>query len=237
MKVDKARFVELTLLMAAGCGASQSAPNGQYVSLVPPPNAAAPGPSPYGPIYTAPAPIYGPSSPPRSSGTPAPVPVPVPVPVPSPAACADGPVDMVTACAGVSPTCEGLANECRSLTDDLRPKVAAAFAACFAKVKACRSPALGACMRSAILSSCADEGAVAECRDIMDKCKASGKPAKYTLDQCAKILSATTPPVPGDRRKGSFHDVDRERLGPGPSAESCSLTYVLPYQPWGSSWR
>lgn len=235
MKVDKVRFLELTLLMAAGCGAPSSTPNGQYVSLVPPPNAAQ-APSPYGPIYTAPAPVYGPSSPPRSSG-PAPVPVPVPVPVPAPAACADGPVDMVTACAGVSPTCEGLANECRSLTDDLRPKVAEAFAACFVKVKPCRSRALGACMRNAIMTSCADESAVAECRDLMDKCKASGKPAKYTLDQCAKILSATTPPVPGDRRKGSFHDVDRERLGPGPSAESCSLTYVLPYQPWGSSWR
>lgn len=236
MKVDKVRFVELTLLMAAGCGAPPSSPNGQYVSLVPPPNAAQ-APSPYGPIYTAPKPVYGPASPPRSSGGPVPVPVPVPVPAPTPAACADGPVDMVTACAGVSPTCEGLAQECRTLTDDLRPKVAAAFAACFAKVKPCRSRALGACMRDAIMTSCADEGAVAECRDLMDKCKASGKPAKYTLDQCAKILSATTPPVPGNPQKGSFHDVDRERLGPGPSAESCSLTYVLPYQPWGSSWR
>ena len=140
----------------------------------------------------------------------------------------------IAACKQVSPACEGLREECMGLTSQLRPRVAQAFAECMAKArgKSCRSRSLGACMRAAIEGSCADPDATKTCEELMAGCRAKGRSPKYTLDQCAKILSATAPGAEGDWR-----EVDEERMGVGPSAESCSLEYVLPYQPWGFSWR
>jgi hypothetical protein len=140
----------------------------------------------------------------------------------------------VAECKRVSPVCEGLREECMGLTVQLRPRVAQAFAECMAKShgKSCRSRALGACMRAAVEGSCADPEATKTCEGLMAGCRAKGREPKYTLDQCAKILSATAPDAEGDWRT-----VDEERMGVGPSAESCSLEYVLPYQPWGFSWR
>lgn len=222
MRLDRSRFLELTFLLATGCGASRMAPD-----AVP---------------DLRPAPLDAPSASPTDAGSDA----------PSTDASLDASLgtnananaaatiscndvgNPIAACKRVSPACEGLREECMGLTIQLRPRVAEAFAECMAKARAktCRSRSLGACMRAAIEGSCADPDATKTCEGLMADCRAKGRAPKYTLDQCAKILSATAPGAEGDWR-----EVDEERMGFGPSAESCSLEYVLPYQPWGFSWR
>lgn len=66
----------------------------------------------------------------------------------------------------------------------------------------------------------------------MSACRAAGRPPSYTLEQCAKVLSAVLPSAEPD----AWERVDRERLGPSDVDDGCSLRDVLPYQPWGISW-
>lgn len=219
MRVDRSRFLELTVLLTAGCGAAQSDPRASpatTVQLAPPLGAGADASPPPMVVVEAPDAAPAPASPPAK-----------------PALCNDS-GDVHNACGRVSPTCEGLRDECESLTEDLRPKMAEAFAECMAKTKGrtCRSRDLGACFRAAIEAGCIDDEARTRCESLMADCKTHGKKPRYTLDQCAKVLSASTPDRPGEWRK-----VNEERLGYGPTSEACSLTYVLPYQPWGPSWR
>lgn len=214
MRVDKSRFLELTVLLAAGCGAPKASTPETQVQLAAPASASPPV------LVEAKIDASAPEPPP---------------PVHKESASCNDQGSVTAACAKIGPACEGLRQECESLADGLRPKVAESFAECMAKARggpACRSRGLGACFRSAIEGGCADDEAVTACRTLMDGCTAHGKKPRYTLDQCAKILSATPPGGEGDWRT-----VDEERLGYGPTAEACSLTYVLPYQPWGPSWR
>ena len=87
-------------------------------------------------------------------------------------------------------------------------------------------------MRAAIEASCADPEATTTCEGIMAECRAKGRSPKYTLEQCAKVLSATAPGA-----EGEWRETDEERMGFGPTAEACSLEFVLPYQPFGFMWR
>lgn len=141
----------------------------------------------------------------------------------------------LAACARIGPSCEGLAQECRGIGRDLRPRVAARFAECFAKAKGpkCRDKSLGACMRAAVESACIEPGATARCQELAQACRDAGKPPKYTVEQCAKVLSAARP----SSKASSWDQTDVTMLGPSSEAGSCSLTYVLPYQPWGISWK
>jgi hypothetical protein len=143
-------------------------------------------------------------------------------------------VGTLAACSRIGPSCEGIKDECRSIRSDLRPRVTAAFAECFAKVKRpkCRDKALGACMRAAVESTCIEQSAVNRCRDIMRACRDAKKEPKYTLAQCAKVIAA----VPAGGGPGDWDKVDVERLGPSSEGGACSLRWVLPYQPWGPSW-
>lgn len=135
-------------------------------------------------------------------------------------------------CSRIGPACEGLVDECRGLTD-LRPRVAQAFGECFAKAHrpGCRDKTMGACMRAAVLSACIEPGSVRECRRIMTSCRAAGKAPTYSLEECAKVVSAAMP----SRDPLGWPRVDAERLGPTVEG-GCSLRQVLPYQPWGPSW-
>lgn len=222
MRLDRSRFLELTFLLATGCGASRLAPDAV-------------------PDLRTPTPLDRPSNASadagqdeakKDAGLDADAAKPV-APVTAVASCNDV-GNPLAACKQVSPACEGLREECMSLSVQLRPRVAQAFAECMAKSrgKTCKPRSLGACMRAAIEGSCADPDATKTCEGLMAECHAKGRTPKYTLEQCAKILSATAPGAEGDWR-----EVDEERMGFGPSAESCSLEYVLPYQPWGFSWR
>lgn len=152
-------------------------------------------------------------------------------PAPAEPACSNA-TGSIQACERVGPGCEGLADECKDIGDDFRPRVAERFAECFANTRrpTCRGRALGACMRAAVESACVEPGTEDECRDLMKRCHDAGTPPKYTLETCAKILSAVRP-------DGDWADVDRERLGPSAESGACTLLYVLPYQPWGHSWR
>ena len=57
-------------------------------------------------------------------------------------------------------------------------------------------------------------------------------PPKYTLAQCAHVLSAVRPDSPG-----GWAMRDEELLGPADEIGSCSLIFVLPYQPYNSYWN
>lgn len=220
MRVDRSRFLELTFLLATGCGASRMAPDA-VPDLRPAPNDAPASPIDAGIDARSVDASLDASLSNDANAT------------ASHVSCNDV-GDPTSACKRVSPACEGLREECMGLANELRPGVAQAFAECMAKArgKTCRSRSLGACMRAAIEGSCADADATKTCEGLMADCRAKGRSPRYTLDQCAKILSATAPGAEGDWRA-----VDEERMGFGPSAESCSLEYVLPYQPWGFSWR
>jgi hypothetical protein len=138
------------------------------------------------------------------------------------------------ACARVGPTCEGRREECKRLDEDLVPRVAEKWAECFANAKrgGCASKPLGTCMQAAVDHACIEPGAVATCKALMKACEDAKTPPRYTLEQCAKIVSAVKPDGPG-----KWKEVDEERMGPGPTQEACSLEYVLPYQPYGWMWR
>ncbi|MBS2011712.1 MAG: hypothetical protein JST00_02265 [Deltaproteobacteria bacterium] len=135
-------------------------------------------------------------------------------------------------CSAIGPACEGLSDECMGL-GDLRPRVAQKFGECFAKARrpSCRDKAMGACMRAAVMATCIEPGSAAECRRIMRSCRAAGKTPTYTLEECAKVVSA---PMPSQDPSG-WPKVDAERLGPT-GEDGCTLRQVLPYQPWGPSW-
>lgn len=139
-------------------------------------------------------------------------------------------------CLKVSPVCEGMREECKSLADDFRPRVAEKWATCFANAgKTCRDdmPKLGTCMREATLATCIEPGTIKKCRELKKACRDAGKAVEYTLDQCVRVLSAVKP----SKRESDWELVDIERLGPSEEAGSCSLDYVLPYQPFGDSWN
>jgi hypothetical protein len=132
----------------------------------------------------------------------------------------------------LSPMAEGGRDACLSLGLQLRPHVAEAWSQCMAKERPGPNAykTTKACFRAAIESSCIDEEARVVCKSMMAQCTAKKRKINYTLDQCAKVLSATAAGAEGDWRK-----TDEERLGYGPTAESCSISYVLPYQPF-SNW-
>lgn len=209
MRIDRSRFLELAVLLAAG-GCERS---NQPTTVVPVvlPSASAPTPPPSASAAT--------------SAT--------PTPPAADARCSNENGDPAPICRRIGPACEGMRDECDSIHEDLKPRVAEAFARCFAEVRRprCRDKALGACMRRAIEDTCPEPAAIQRCRAIMTKCTAAGKRPKYDEETCAKVLSAVVPGGPG-----KWDEVDEERLGPS-TAEGCSLTYVLPYQPWGPSWR
>lgn len=223
MVVERSRFLELTVLLATGCGAARSGE--QTVPDLVRENASANA------AVAALARDHeaGAKAPTEAASSKAP-----PVAPPNAQSSCNDHGDPRPACLRVSSACEGLREECMDLGAELRPNIAEAWAECMAKARprTCRSHALGACMRAAIEASCIDAEAEKTCEALMAECRTNGRNPKYTLEQCAKVLSATAPGAEGDWRK-----VDEERLGHGPSAESCSLTFVLPYQPWGSSWR
>ena len=216
MQVDRGVFLELTALLAA---AATSA-----ACTRPPPDAGIPGNavsagSAAGVSPAAPSALTIPAAAPPSFDS-------------GDGACSND-VGSLAACARIGPSCEGLAEECRSIGGSLRPRVAAAFADCFARARPpkCRDAKLGACMRAAVESACIEPDALVRCTRIMAACASAGRTPKYTLDRCARVLSATPPDADGD-----WSAVDEERLGPS-TAEGCSLEAVLPYQPYGFSWR
>lgn len=159
---------------------------------------------------------------------------PAPPPTESVQPPCDNAVGTLAACANVTPACEGLHEECGDLLSDFRPRVAAAFATCFARAnpKSCRGKALGACMRTAVESACVEPETVPVCESIMAACNAAGKHPKYSLSSCTKVLSA----VPTSDDPSSWRRVNEERLGPSAKG-GCSLEHVLAYQPYGPSWR
>jgi hypothetical protein len=221
MQVDRAEFLRLATLLfgIAGCGDRTPAPAG--------PPAPTPAPSEQqSPVkaQSGGAPLANRVEPPTSARPPA-----DPAADPS---CSNQ-RGTLRACARVSPTCEGLRGECKTLDEDLVPRVAEKWAECFANAKtACRPKSLGACMQAAVEHACVEPGAVATCRSLMKACDDAGSAPSYTLEQCAKVVSAVKPDGPG-----RWHEVDLERMGPGSTQEACSLEYVLPYQPYGWMWR
>lgn len=207
MQVERAEFLRLATLLfgIAGCGERAPAP-------------AAPGAAAAG--AGAGAPLENRTEPASSSE-------------PSAEAGCDNGRGTLRACARVSPTCEGLREECTRLTEDLVPRVAEKWAECFATAKqACRPKSLGACMQAAVERACVEPGAADTCKALMTACAAAGTPPRYTLEQCVKVVSAVKPDGPGQ-----WNQVDEERMGPGAAKDACSLEYVLPYQPYGWMWR
>ena len=148
-------------------------------------------------------------------------------------ACSNA-IGSAAACAKVSPACEGLQEECTDIAQDLRPRVAEAFTKCFAESKPpkCKDKAFGACMRAAIETTCIEPGSVAVCEALMRACANAKRPATYSLELCARVVSA----VPDSKDPLGWRVVDEERMGPS-GAKGCSLDGVLPYQPFGPNWR
>jgi hypothetical protein len=211
MQVDRSEFLRLATLLfgITSCGERAPAPAG--------PGSPGPGPGP----RAGEAPLENRAEPPPRGPEPR-----------SDPSCSNS-RGTLQACARVSPTCESLRGECTSLTEDLVPRVAEKWAACFANAKqACRPKSLGACMQAAVEHACIEPGAADTCRALMKACADAKTPPRYTLEQCAKIVSAVKPDGPG-----KWKEVDEERMGPGPTQEACSLEYVLPYQPYGWMWR
>ena len=229
MRIDRNIFLHLTAALATACHEEPTAP--PAVAMVPTVSSSTPASPPESAQVSAPVTPgdAAATSPSALASTSAPVSAPAPSSDPT---CSND-IGTLDACAGVGPACEGLAAECRRLGEDLRPRIAQRFAECFAQARepACRDKKLGGCMRSAVESACVEPSAASRCQSIMASCRAAGRAPRYTLDQCAKILSATLA-----RGPGKWTQVDAERMGSS-FAEGCSLDYVLPYQPYGFMWR
>lgn len=199
MSIDRKRFLELTLLLGASC---------------------TPRPAPQEPaearlVESAPATYASSSTPVVATGP------------ETGASCNDrGTLD---ACLRIGPTCEGLASACRNLGQSLRPKVAEAWSLCFAAQKGnCHGPELHACMRKAIDEGCADPRAEAYCEKQMKSCTSAGRTPRYTLETCARVVSA----VRGEEGSPEWEEASFDMLGPSAESGSCALDYTLPFQPY-----
>jgi len=213
MNIDFARFAQLTCaLAAASCDRPPPAV---------PPHVATPPEEP--------VPAAAPSEPGRPSE---------PTPTTPPEA-SETPADL-SRCAVLSASCEGLREECQTLAGQgdpssegfypgFRPRVAEEIATCWAanlSPPKCRPPAMGKCIRDAVMRSTVDPATVAQCDELMASCASSSTRARYTREQCQRALSS----VSGRTRE------DAARVM-GPSGEGgCSLEYALPYYPFGQSW-
>jgi hypothetical protein len=227
MRVDRARFLELTLLLSAvACddrtraAASPSVPAASGpVALVIPPMADTAALAPPGGAN---------AQPPAPSGA----------SMAKASTCNSAPADLA-ACRRVSPTCEGLAEECEGLAESFQPRVAEAIALCMTKSRApsCRPKSLGACMRKAIEAACVEPDAVQACAEVMQACRAAGKTPKYTAEQCAAIVSSAPHTLGTRMGSDAWSEAMLETLGPTSEDKSCALDYVLAYQPWGISWK
>lgn len=220
MRVDRARFLELTFLLSATVVGCEDRARGPAVVPV------APGPAPL---------VIPPLAETAASASPPPE---VEPPRPPERACPETPADL-SVCHKISPTCEGMIEECTTLDQSFHPRVAEAIAQCMTKARApqCRPKSLGVCMRKAIESACVEPDAVLACKEVMQACRDAGKPPKYTAEQCAAIVSAA-PRVFGARMGSeAWSNEMLETLGPTNERGSCALDWVLAYQPWGASWK
>jgi hypothetical protein len=224
MRVERARFLELTLLLSAvACDDRSRAAASPTV------------PAAAGPVALVIPPMADTASPVSSGGANARPPGASTAKGPT---CNTAPADLA-ACRRVSPTCEGLSEECEGLAESFQPRVAEAIALCMAKSRAasCRPKSLGACMRKAIEAACIEPDAVEACAEVMRACRAAGKTPRYTAEQCAAIVSSA-PNAAGERMgSDAWSEAMLETLGPTSEDKSCALDYVLAYQPWGISWK
>jgi hypothetical protein len=231
MKLERQKFLELTAGIAAACAAACGG-GASEVSRVGPGNPNLYGPPPT--VQTAqPMGATPTAEGMRATGTQASLPLPAAEGASGlrTASCNDV-GDPRAACLRLPPQSEGGREECLSLGLQLRPHVAEAWSQCLAKERPGPNAykTRKACFRAAIESSCMDEEARVLCKTMIAQCAAGKRKVNYTVDQCAKVLSATAAGAEGDWRK-----TDEERLGYGPTAESCSIEYALPYQPF-SPW-
>jgi len=151
---------------------------------------------------------------------------------------ADGPADL-SKCELLSPSCEGMIGECRSLagTGDpgaegyypgFRPRVAEEIALCWTQNISppnCRPPAMAKCIRDAVMRTSIDPSTLATCEGLLETCKGAGTPARYTLEVCKSALSS----VSGVTRDDAVRAM-------GPMGEGCGLEHALPYYPFGPNW-
>ncbi|MBE7482620.1 MAG: hypothetical protein HS104_21895 [Polyangiaceae bacterium] len=142
-------------------------------------------------------------------------------------------------CASLSPSCEGLIQECQTLAGQgdpgsegyyggYRPRIAEEIATCWAANLApprCRAPAMGKCIREAVLRGPVDAATVPLCDEVIADCAQAGIKARYSREDCQKVLSS----VSGQARADAARII-------GPSGEGCSLEYALPYYPFGTTW-
>ena len=214
MALDTRRFLELTLLLSASACAKQPPPPES------PPLALAPSPQ----AYATPAPSAAADAaeePPMRVGI-----------TEVASSCNDG--GDVAACDLLNPACEsGSASFCRDPETPLRSKIREAFAACVKKAEKggrCEPRTTPrSCLRQAVSRGCIDPAAEESCKALMSQCKAAGKPIRYDLATCAKILSAVNvrPGTP------EWQNANLELLGPTAEGRSCALDYVLPFYPFG----
>lgn len=212
MKIDFARFAQLTFALATlSCDKPPPAV---------PPHVAEPPPEP----EAAPAPESGAS--------------PSAVASPEPREASEPPADL-SKCASLSPSCEGLREECQSLAGSgdpgseghypgYRPRLAEEIATCWAANLAppkCRAPAMGKCIRDAVMRGPVDPAVTPTCDQILSSCTQVGLRPSYSRADCQKALSA----VSGRARDDAVRAM-------GPSGEGCSLEYALPYYPFGQTW-
>ncbi|MBK7585230.1 MAG: hypothetical protein IPI67_34210 [Myxococcales bacterium] len=214
MKIDFAVFAQLTLTLAAAACDRPPASSPIYTAE-PPPEPSVQPPA------TLVAVGNGPSE-----------------PAPPEVANGEGRADL-TQCANLSPSCEGLIEECRGLagfgdpgaegfSPGYRPRIAEEIATCWVanlSPPKCRAPAMGKCVRDAVLRAPIDAATTALCDSTLAECRQAGIKPTYSRDQCQHVLSAVT----GRAREDAARVI-------GPSGEGCSLEYALPYYPFGGTW-
>jgi hypothetical protein len=145
-------------------------------------------------------------------------------------------------CKRLDPTCEGLVEECETLSPNAKcsgvecmrgfhPRVAEAIASCWVganmKGRTCRTKQIGSCIRAAVSAACVDPEVEPVCDQLMDKCKKAKHPLKYTKDECVKVMSSVI---------GEMRGWAEQQLGPvdegGGIKSGCKLDYALPYYPF-----
>lgn len=118
------------------------------------------------------------------------------------------------------PMCEGFDGSCELLKKGYgyRRRVAAAVARCWESVgpRACDMFVRKTCYRKGLADACPDPSFEPFCVGVLERCKAKGQRADFSLPECVKALSSL---------EGG--NLEWAKSAIGPSAEGCQLMFPV----------
>jgi hypothetical protein len=226
MKVERVGFLALTAAIAAACGASKEAMPPVMV-----PEASSPADASASDAAADAAAATTTVTTERDAST-------TTTALPRPCAEDDvGDPVAVTKAWNIDPTCESAEDVRYSVArfgdqKFFKPRVSQSLAECMARtpfVKATRckipdGPDWRKCIKEAVDKACIEPAMLGECERIVADCKTERKPVTFTVEQCARLASATR-----DLRTISLREMRGIGANGVPRKEGCTMKYAAIY--------